>query len=103
MNSRRQFILTLVPAAVAITAAPGVLAADAPHADENDAAAKGIGYKHDGSKVDAAKYPTYAKDKKCNNCALFQGKATDAWAPCPLLGGKQVAGNGWCSAWNKKA
>ena len=103
MNSRRQFILTLVPAAVAITAAPGVLAADAPHADENDAAAKGIGYKHDGSKVDATKYPTYAKDKKCNNCALFQGKATDVWAPCPLLGGKQVNGNGWCSAWNKKA
>lgn len=101
MNSRRKFIITIVPATLAIGAAPGVLAQPA-KADENDPAAKGIGYKVDGSKVDAAKYPMWAKDKKCSNCALYQGKA-EPWGACPLLGGKLVAANGWCSAWNKKA
>ena len=102
MNSRRQFIMTLVPAGLALAAAPTAFAQPA-KADENDAAAKGIGYKHDATKVDATKYPTYAKGKVCSNCALYQGKATDAWAPCPILGGKLVDGNGWCAAYVKKA
>ena len=38
-----------------------------------------------------------------NYCALYQGKATDPAAACPLFAGKQVAGKGWCSAWAKKA
>jgi hypothetical protein len=38
----------------------------------------------------------------CNNCALYQGKGTDAWGGCPLFSGRQVAGKGWCSAWVKK-
>ena len=39
----------------------------------------------------------------CSNCQLYQGKPSDPWAVCPLLGGKQVNANGWCSAWVKKA
>jgi hypothetical protein len=39
----------------------------------------------------------------CGNCSFFQGKATDAYAPCPMFAGKQVASKGWCSAYNKKA
>ena len=53
MNSRRQFIITLVPAALALGAAPAVLAQTA-KADENDPVAKSLGYKHDASKVEAS-------------------------------------------------
>ena len=102
MNSRRHFILTLVPAAAALGVATRAVAQPA-KLDENDPVAKGIGYKHDASKVDAAKYPTYAKGKVCSNCALYQGKAGDAWGGCPIVGGKQVNANGWCTAWVKKA
>ena len=102
MNSRRQFIITLVPAALVLGAAPAALAQTA-KADENDPVAKSLGYKHDASKVDAAKYPSFAKGKVCSNCQLYQGKAADAWGVCPILAGKQVNGNGWCSAWAKKA
>lgn len=38
----------------------------------------------------------------CTNCALFQGKASDAWGGGPLFGSRQVAGKGWCNAWAKK-
>ena len=102
MNQQRRQVLWLVPATLLAGAAAPALAQPA-KVDENDAAAKGLGYKHDGSKVDAAKYPSYAKDKKCGNCALYMGKPTDAWAACGIFGGKQVAAAGWCSAWNKKA
>lgn len=102
MNPRRQFLLTLVPAGVALGAAAQALA-QAAKLDENDAAAKGIGYKHDASKVDAVKYPSHAKGKVCSGCALYQGKAGEAWAPCPIVAGKLVNANGWCTAWVKKA
>ncbi len=102
MSSRRHFILTLAPAAVALGAAT-TLHAQPAKADENDPTAKALGYKHDATKVDAAKYPTYVKGSVCSNCQLYQGKASDPWAVCPLLGGKQVNANGWCSAWVKKA
>jgi hypothetical protein len=102
MNNRRQFIITIVPAALAVTAASRAIAQPA-KVDENDAAAKAIGFKHDATKVDAAKYPTYAKGKVCSGCQLYQGKAGDAAGPCPIVGGKLVAAGGWCTAWVKKA
>ena len=71
--------------------------------DENDAQAKALGYLHDATKVDPKKQPKWAKGQTCGNCQLFQGKANDAWGGCPLFGGKQVAGKGWCNAWVKKA
>jgi hypothetical protein len=53
--------------------------------------------------VDTKKYPKFVAGQNCTNCALYQGKATDKAAGCPLFAGKQVAGPGWCSAWAKKA
>ncbi|MBV8628417.1 MAG: high-potential iron-sulfur protein, partial [Paraburkholderia sp.] len=38
----------------------------------------------------------------CSNCSFYQGKVTDPYAGCPMFAGKQVAGTGWCSAYNKK-
>lgn len=70
---------------------------------ESDAQAIALGYKADATKADKAKYPKYAAGQQCANCALYQGKATDAAGPCPLFAGKQVASKGWCSAWAKKA
>jgi hypothetical protein len=102
MNSRRQFIITLVPATLALGAATQALAQPA-KLDENDPAAKALGYKHDGTKVDAAKYPTHASGKICSNCQLYQAKAGEAVGACPIFGGKLVAAGGWCTAWIKKA
>ena len=102
MNSRRHFIISLVPAAAALGVAARA-GAQPVKVDENDPVAKAVGYKHDASKVDAAKYPTYAKGKVCSNCLLYQGKAGDAWGGCPIVGNQQVNANGWCTGWIKKA
>ena len=95
---RRIFLLTLV--------ASGMATAPALHAqaklDEKDAQATALGYVADASKTDTKKYPKYAAGQNCGNCVLYQGKATDAMAVCPLFAGKQVSGKGWCSAWAKK-
>jgi hypothetical protein len=99
-SNRRTFVIQTVVGASALTAA---LTAQAQAAlAETDAQAVALGYKADASKVDKAKFPKYAAGQVCTNCALFQGKASDAAGGCPLFAGKQVAGKGWCSAWAKK-
>ena len=75
----------------------------APQLDESDATAQGLGYKHDATKVDKKKFAQYQAGQTCSNCQQYQGKPTDAWAPCPIFASKQVNGKGWCSAWSKKA
>ncbi|MCX7241138.1 MAG: high-potential iron-sulfur protein [Burkholderiales bacterium] len=101
MSNRREFI-------VQVGLASSVLAASQAQAQgaqlaETEPAAIGLGYKADATKADKAKFPKYAADQKCSNCALFQGKAADANGPCPIFAGKQVSAKGWCSAWAKKA
>ena len=100
-TNRRVFILQSV--AVAGAAAFVSTAAQAAMVDEKDPQAAGLGYTADATKVDKAKQPKYAAGQQCSNCALFQGKASDAAGGCPLFAGKQVAGKGWCSAYAKKA
>ncbi len=99
-TNRRVFIMQLA-------AGSSLLAAGAAQAqakiDEKDPQATAVGYLHDTTKVDAKKYPKHDKAQKCSNCQLYQGKASDAWGGCPLFAGKQVAGNGWCTAYAKKA
>jgi High potential iron-sulfur protein len=96
---RRTFLMTVAlagPVGLAQAQTPPMLA-------ETDPAAKAQGYAADAKKVDAKKWPKYQAGQLCSNCALYQGKATDAAAPCPLFAGKRVAGPGWCNAWVKKA
>jgi High potential iron-sulfur protein len=98
-KTRRTFLMSVAacgPASIALAQAPAKL-------DEKDPLAVAQGYVHDASKADTKKFPKYAKGQLCSNCALYQGKAADAWAGCPLFGAKQVAGKGWCNAWVKKA
>lgn len=104
MENRRQFIvqcsLGASAAALALSSTPSF--AQSAMVLETDAQAVGLGYKANASKVDKAKFPKYASNQVCTNCALFQGKASDKAGGCPLFGAKQVAGAGWCSAWAKK-
>ena len=58
--------------------------------------------KRDSKTVDAKKYPKHAATQRCENCALWQGASSDPWAGCAMFGRKQVAGEGWCTAWAKK-
>jgi hypothetical protein len=102
MTSRRSFI-QIVPLAGALAlCARGALAADA-KVDEKDPQAAALGYVADAARTDKAKFARYAPGQNCGGCQLYQAKATDAFGACPLFGGKQVAGKGWCSAWAKKA
>jgi hypothetical protein len=101
-KSRRTFMIT--SAGVASSLALTRLAfADSPKVSETDATAQALGYKADATKVDKAKYAKYAAGQICGNCTFYQGKARDAFAPCPMFGGKQVADKGWCSAYSRKA
>jgi High potential iron-sulfur protein len=103
MTNRRQFVIQITAASSLLGAASVAHAQAAPMVAETDANAKALGYFADGTKTDKVKYPKYAKEQNCSNCALYQGKATDKAGGCPLFAGKQVAGIAWCSAWVKKA
>ena len=102
ITNRRTFMLHVVVGGSAI-AASQVMAQGAPMVAETDANAVSLGYKADATKVDPKKYPAHTATQHCGNCALFQGKATDAAGACPLYAGKQVAAKGWCSAYAPKA
>ncbi|MDD2546625.1 MAG: high-potential iron-sulfur protein [Burkholderiaceae bacterium] len=99
-TGRRTFIIQSVCATAALAA--GSAAQAQALLAETDAQATALGYKADATKVDKAKQPKYAAGQICGNCALFQGKPSDAAGGCPLFAGKQVATKGWCSAWAKK-
>lgn len=99
--NRRTFILQSATglSALAVAAQANAQAMVA----ESDPQASALGYKADASTIDKAKQPKFAAGQNCGNCALFQGKASDASGACPLFAGKKVSSKGWCSAYNKKA
>lgn len=98
-NNRRTFLMTLAAGSAALTTTAHAQPA---RLNEKDPQAVALGYFEDATKTDTKKFPKYAVGQLCNNCGLYQGKVTDAWAGCPLFAGKQVAGKGWCNAWAKK-
>lgn len=100
-SDRRRFMMQVAACGSLLAGTQAM--AQAAKLDEKDPQATALGYLHDTAKVDNKKYAKHEATQKCNNCALYQGKATDAWGGCPLFGAKQVAGPGWCSAWAKKA
>jgi hypothetical protein len=100
-NPNRRIFLMQVAACGSVLAAARA-EAQATKVDEKDAQAIALGYVADTAKADLKKFPKHAKDQKCNNCALYQGKAADASGGCPLFGTKHVTAGGWCSAWAKK-
>jgi hypothetical protein len=98
-TSRRVFMLQVAACGAVVGTA---VQAQPARLDEKDPQAVALGYVADSTKADKKKFPKHDNAQKCNNCALYQGKAADAWGGCPLFAGKQVAGPGWCSAWAKK-
>lgn len=100
MTNRREFIVKLSLGGAALLANQAM--AQGAAVSDSDPQALALGYKADASKVDKKKFPQYAAGNLCSNCALFQGKASDAAGGCPLFAGKQVSAKAWCSAWAKK-
>ncbi len=98
--ARRTFLRSTVAAGAAIPLAgiPIVTLAQAKVA-EDDPAAAALGYKHDASTVDAAKFPQRKDDQLCENCRLYAAGAEEGWGNCGIFPGKQVNAKGWCSAW----
>lgn len=95
---RRVFLMTLAASGSALATAAQAQAM----VDEKDAQAAALGYVADAKRVDTKRFPKFVAGQNCTNCSLYQGKATDKTAACPLFAGKQVAGAGWCSAWVKR-
>jgi hypothetical protein len=102
-SSRRTFLISSIGVASALAVSRTAFAADPVKLAESDAMAQSLGYKLDATTVDKAKFPRYVAGQDCGNCSFYQGKPTDAFAGCPMFGGKQVASKGWCNAYNKKA
>lgn len=104
MANRRNFMMTVVASggAVALASLTSLPARAAEVLSESDPQAIALGYKTDATKVDKAKYPQHKAGHVCSNCNFYQGKATDAMAPCQLFGGKLVAAKGWCSGYAMK-
>jgi hypothetical protein len=102
---RRDFLKagSLAVASAAIAGSVDNAAAQGAKVEEKDALAQSLGYKHDATKVDKAKFAKFQTGQICANCTLYQGKPADAWGGCAIFPGKQVAGKGWCSAYVKKA
>ncbi len=97
---RRRFVISCaLAAAIPLVRHPAHAQQSGEKVDENSAQAKALNYRHNAKEV---KDPKRKADQFCHNCQFFQGKATDAWAPCAVFGGKQVANQGWCSSWVKK-
>ncbi len=103
MTTRRNFVLSTLPAAAALLAVSRGAFAQPTRLAESDPQAVGLGYKHDATQVDKKKYPQWAAGHNCANCQLYQAKPSDAWGPCAAVGGKAVNAKGWCIAWSKKA
>jgi len=103
MVTRRNFVLVTVPAAALAALASRGVAAQAARVDEADGTAVALGYRHDATKVNKAKFPAYAAGRNCANCQLFAAKGKEEWAPCAPFGNKLVNAKGWCVAWVKKA
>jgi hypothetical protein len=103
MTARRQFLIKAASTATLLAGAHITAQAQAAKLAESDPTATALGDKEDATKVDAKKFPTFAPGRLCSGCQLYQGKPTDASAPCGAFGNKLVNGQGWCAAWAKKA
>jgi hypothetical protein len=110
MKSARRNFLRTIPIVLAVAAASpssellaqAKPAAAGPKLEESDPQAKALGYVHDATKADKAKFANWKPGETCDGCGQFKGKPKDAFGPCTIFGNKQVAGKGWCTAWQKK-
>ena len=99
--NRRVFLLVPVAASTIGLHAPTVQAA-LRKVEETEPKATAIGYRHDSTKVDKARYPKHEISQKCQNClAWAPDKPADEWGECDLMSDRMVNRNGWCSSYKK--
>lgn len=94
-------VLTGVATSSLLRLAPAE-AADLPHLSPTDPTASAMQYIEDVAKIDAKKSPAFKAGSKCANCTQYTGPAT-GFGPCNIFPGKDVAADGWCAAYMKKA
>jgi hypothetical protein len=99
-TNRRTFMLRVAAGGAAVACA-GPTAAAPRRIEENEPKAVSLGYRHDTTKVDKAKFPKHSPAEKCSNCMAWLGKPADAWAECDLMADRTVSGGGWCSSYVK--
>ena len=97
-TSRRSFLSTAMGLTAAV--AVGDLSLRDAHAaghmarvSPDDPTAKSLAYVEQSTK----------EGQWCLNCQLYTGKDGDAYGPCAIFPGKEVAAKGWCKSWVKKA
>ncbi len=98
-STRRTFVITAVAGTTAL--ACGRALAAPKKFDESEPKAVSLGYKHDSTQVDKARFPKHSPAEKCNNCMAWLGKPADPWAECDLTADRPVANAGWCSSYVK--
>jgi hypothetical protein len=94
------------PAAAEAAPTPPAAAEDTsgwPRVDEGEPLAVALGYKHDATKIDAARQPRYQAGQICRNCIQWKGNDTQEWGPCAIFPKKLVNANGWCTTYARKA
>ena len=96
--------ILLAPAAGILVQGTPVLAQDK-LISLDDATAKALGYVHDKSKADTAKYPKLktpeGAKQNCANCMQFTSTSGDL-GKCTILPAGLVKSGGWCSVWVAK-
>lgn len=97
---RRSFVKI---AASSFAAIPFVVnaQAEAQKLAEDDPTAVALGYKEQSTEVESDKYPNHQDTQLCSGCSLYTGGA-DAWGGCAIFPEKQVAADGWCTAYAEK-
>jgi hypothetical protein len=73
-----------------------------PRVEESEPLAMALGYKHDATKIDAAKQPRYQAGQICRSCIQWKGDDTQEWGPCAIFPKKLVNANGWCTTYARK-
>ncbi|MCO5976343.1 high-potential iron-sulfur protein [Ideonella oryzae] len=102
----RRALLRALPAVCLPTAGlmpPSARAQSLPLLQEDNPAARQLGYVADAQRVDRTRFAQYAAGQTCRNCDLYGGEAADSQGGCQLFYGVEVKAAGWCSAWKPKA
>ncbi len=95
-RKRRVFLIAAVPACIAVSQALAALK----KVEESEPKALAVGYKHDTTKVDRARYPKHQPTQNCANCLAYApAKPTDEWGECDLMSDRLVFKDGWCSSY----
>lgn len=68
--------------------------------EESEPKAVAVGYRHDTTRVDPARYPKHRPIQNCANClAYLAAKPSDEWGECDLMSDRLVHRDGWCSSY----